>query len=107
MSQTLPEHVSNRWFIDQKLDGARFQIENLQQQTQQAGNEVAAQSCACAAVSQMLQAVSALLHSFSQQLPDPLPASRVSLRHLRDAFHGVEAESRALRPIEQAERSGG
>jgi hypothetical protein len=106
MSQTLPEQVPNRSFVAEKLDGAAFQIDALRQQAGPGGTPAAAESCACAAMDQLLQSISGVLHGFNQLLPEPLPASRVSLRNLRDEFQSVQSESKALRAIEQVDRSG-
>ena len=106
MSQTLPQQVPNRSFVMEKLDGAEFQIETLRGKAGKGAPEAAAESCACAAMDQLLQAISGMLHGFNQLLPEPLPASRVSLRNLRDEFQSVQAESKALRAIEHVDRNG-
>lgn len=105
-SQSLPAQLPNGSFVAEKLDGAQFQIETLRGQSSRSGAAAGAESCACAAMDQMLQAIQALLHGFNQQLPEPLPPSRVSLRNLRDEFHSVQTESKALRAIEQLDRGG-
>ena len=107
MSQTLPEHVINRSVIDLKLAGARYQIGALRGSTASANASTGAESSAAAAIDQMIQAVIATLQGLNMQLPEPLPASRVSLRNLRDEFRSVQAESAALRAIEQVHRAGG
>ena len=106
MSQTLPEHVANRAYIDRKFAGVRVQIACLRGLPDADGPQEAAESYATAAVDQTLQAMTALLQSLNLELPDPLPASRVSLRNLRDSFQSVRAESAALHAFEQAERPG-
>jgi hypothetical protein len=106
MSQTLPEHVANRSFIDRKFAGVRAQIACLRGLAPADGSQATADSYATAAVDQTLQAMSALLQSLNLELPDPLPASRVTLRNLRDKFQSVQAESAALQVFEQAQRPG-
>ncbi|HET7035290.1 MAG TPA: hypothetical protein VFI42_06355 [Thermomicrobiaceae bacterium] len=106
MSQTAPEHISDQPFIDHKLAGARYQIDTLRRLVEEAGHQDAAESCACAAIEQLLQVVAAALQQLNLQLPQPLPASRVNLRNLRDEFQSVQAESAGLQLFEQAERPG-
>lgn len=105
MSQAVPEHDSIEPFIDRKLAGARHQIDALRRLSN-GNDDAAAESCACAAIEQILQVVAAALQQLNLQLPQPLPASRVSLRNLRDEFQTVQAESASLPLFEQAERPG-
>lgn len=99
--------IPNQDQVDRKLAGAQAQIDALRRA---GGNlnqaEVDQESCACAAVDQLLQAVTAALHGLNGLMPDPLPPSRVSRRNLRDRFHGVLTESEAIREVDAAARPG-
>lgn len=86
-----------------KLAGARAQIALLREHR---ADPVIAESCAGAAISQMLQAILAALAEMNRQLPDPLPLSRLTRRNLRDHFYAVEVESRVVREIEVAAQAG-
>lgn len=108
MSLTLSKQVPSRSQVERKLAAASYQIELLQriQDDASAGVDpvVAVESCTAAAINQLLQALTATLDGFNRQLPDPLPALRVSRRNLRDEFHAVEIQSQVLREIESAAR---
>lgn len=93
--------------VNAKLAAARWQIGALERAGSTNGGGVAAESCACAAVDQMLQALSVALHGLNRLMPDPLPPSRVSWRNLRDRFFAVEADSQALRAVQSASRAEG
>src|SRR5690606_18086609 len=71
-----------------------------------AGEPDVAESCACAAIQQMLQALTAALARLNAAMPDPLPLARVNRRNLRDRFHAVGAESQALRTVDRVARPG-
>lgn len=106
-SRTLSQHVPNRDAVDDRVAGARFQIETL---SGLLGTKdfslVKAESCASAAVDQLLQAVTAALDGFNAMLPDPVPSQRVSRKNLRDQFHAVGAESAVLQTLDAAAHPG-
>ncbi|MGA7669034.1 MAG: hypothetical protein WBW04_01330 [Nitrolancea sp.] len=89
------------------MAGARFQIETLKGLLG-AGNVSLpqAESCANAAVDQLLQAITAALNGLNSMLPDPLPAQRVSRRNLRDQFYSVGSESGVLQDLDTAAHAG-
>lgn len=110
MSLTLSDQIPSRSQVERKLAAASYQIELLQriqdESSADSGSLVAVESCTSAAINQLLQALTATLDGFNRQLPDPLPAMRVSRRNLRDEFHAVEIQSEVLREIESAARIG-
>jgi hypothetical protein len=101
MGKTSPEPISSGTQVDLKLDGARFQIQMLEQLTGEvSGSTAGVESCAVAAIDQTIQALSAALQQLNEMLTDPLPASRMSRRNLRDEFHAVQSDSSVIRDIE-------
>lgn len=107
MSQSVTGKIPNQAEVDRKLAQSRYQISTLRQTAEPASRSaVAAESCASAAIDQMLEALSATLHGINLLMPDPLPALRVSRRNLRDRFYAVQCESRALHEVEAAARPG-
>lgn len=106
-SRTMTVQTPNREAVQARIDGARFQIKMLEG-VLSAGtvSHEQAQSCAGAAIDQLLQAVSAALFGFSSLLPDPLPAQRLNRKNLRDQFFAVEAESAVLHRVDAAAHPG-
>jgi hypothetical protein len=106
-SRTLAQHVPNREAVEDRLSGARFQIETMNQQLAKEGSsQPQLESCLNAAIDQLIQAINATLAGFNSMLPDPLPAQRISRRNLRDQFYAVGAESNVLQIVDNAARSG-
>jgi len=105
--RTVTQHVPNRAEVDDRIAGARFQIETLKRLLE-SENAVRpeAESCANAAVDQLLQSITAALNGFNSMLPDPLPAQRVSRRNLRDQFYSVGSESAVLQDLDGAAHAG-
>lgn len=96
------EQTAERRQVEVKLAGARMQFAALAA----AQDRDAAESYACAAVHQMLQALTAALQQLNALMPDPLPPMRVSRRNLRDRFAAVGAESQVLRELDRVGRPG-
>ena len=107
MSTPSASSIPSQEQVDRKLAGVQSQIDALRRaggNLNQPG--VDQESCACAAVNQLLQAVASGLHGLNSLMPDPLPPSRVSRRNLRDRFQSVLADSEAIREVEAAARPG-
>jgi hypothetical protein len=105
MGKTSPEPISSGTQVDLKLDGARFQIQMLEQLPGKVnGNTAGVESCAVAAIDQTLQALAAALQQRNEMRTDPLPASRMSRRNLRDEFHAVQSDSTVIRDIDAEAR---
>ncbi len=104
--RTLAQQVPNREAVDDRVEGARFQIEALKGELSSASSLAAAESCVSAAVDQILQAVAAALDGLNSMLPDPVPTQRISRKNLRDQFYAVNAESAALQSLDNAAHPG-
>ncbi len=105
--RTLAQHVPNRSDVDDRMAGARFQIETLKGLLEASDtSRPQAESCANAAVDQLLQSITAALNGLNSMLPDPLPAQRVSRRNLRDQFYAVGSESAVLQDLDAAAHAG-
>jgi hypothetical protein len=106
--RTLAQHVPNRADVDDRMAGARFQIETLKGllEAGDAASRPQMESCANAAVDQLLQAITSALNGLNSMLPDPLPAQRVSRRNLRDQFYAVGSESAVLQDLDSAAHVG-
>ncbi len=106
-SRTLGQHVPNREAADDRVTGARFQIEALKTTLKTQGSPLPhAESCVSAAIDQMLQAITATLDGFNSMLPDPVPSQRISRKNLRDQFHAAGAESAVLQSLDNAAHPG-
>ncbi|HUY99175.1 MAG TPA: hypothetical protein VMU89_02400 [Thermomicrobiaceae bacterium] len=105
MSNPSASAIPSQAQVDRKLAGVQSQIDALRRAGGNANQAAVDQeSCACAAVDQLLQASTAGLHGLNALMPDPLPHSRVSRRNLRDRFQSVQSDSEAIREVEAAAR---
>ncbi len=106
-SLTLSQHVPNRDAVDDRLAGARFQIETLKGLLGSSSLSVPhAESCVNAAIDQLLLAITATLDGFNSMLPDPLPSQHVNRKNIRERFYAVGAESIALQSLDGAAHTG-
>lgn len=95
--------LPNQQQILLRLDGARRQAEQASIALE-SGDHAGLESALCAAIDQALKAVTAALYGFNSLLPNPLPASRVTRRNLRDRFVAVQARSAVLELLDRESR---
>ncbi|WP_038039029.1 hypothetical protein [Thermorudis peleae] len=84
-----------------RLEGARYHAREAAMAIE-AKDQVRVEAAICAGIDQALKALTAALHGLNLLLPQPLPASRLSRRNLRERFRSVEAPSRTLDLLDQA-----